>query len=127
MEHGNTLGELFHNNDSSKPVDHVDTPWKWESLHIMPETVRHNADNTNVNVHRRVITNANTTRVDVCTKYDTVNVEAGGTFSKATEILDEDRHLVEMEQIKNDIVHIFCDSKESSQPFMAASKLSWLI
>ena len=40
-------------------------------------------------------------------KYVTVNVEAGGTFSKATEILDEDSHLVEMERIKNDIVHIF--------------------
>ena len=39
-EHGNTLGKLFQSNDLSKPVDHVDTLWKWESLHIMPETVR---------------------------------------------------------------------------------------
>ena len=49
----------------------------------------------------------NTAQGNVCTKYVIVNVEAGGTFSKVTEILDEDSHLVEMEWIKNDIVHIF--------------------
>lgn len=124
--HGTTLDEIFNVNNSSVPVEHVDTPWEWQCLRLMPERVENGQLSIRTRSNDDEPKHVNVPGFKVHTKMVAVTVEAGGAFASTPAGGLGNGWCVEGEQVKNDAVHIFFRFKRvlsvnhgCFRPFMA--------